>query len=126
MHWGIPLLVTSVDYDENDEKILKDFLNRELKCWIKQVVKTLIHMTINRRREYDIHEMGGCRMGKDPKTSLLNKWNQFHNCTECICNGWRLYDKYRYTKPIAHIYGNDSKSCDHAVNGIEKRKLIII
>ena len=28
----------------------------------------------------DIHEMGGCRMGKDPKTSLLNKWNQLHLC----------------------------------------------
>ena len=28
----------------------------------------------------DIHEMGGCRMGKDPKTSLLNEWNQLHAC----------------------------------------------
>lgn len=28
----------------------------------------------------DIHEMGGVRMGNDPKTSLLNKWNQLHHC----------------------------------------------
>ncbi|MCB0666569.1 MAG: GMC family oxidoreductase, partial [Saprospiraceae bacterium] len=28
----------------------------------------------------DIHEMGGVRMGKDPKTSMLNKWNQIHSC----------------------------------------------
>jgi choline dehydrogenase-like flavoprotein len=28
----------------------------------------------------DIHEMGGVRMGHDPKTSLLNKWNQMHHC----------------------------------------------
>jgi choline dehydrogenase-like flavoprotein len=28
----------------------------------------------------DIHEMGGCRMGKDPKTSLLNEHNQMHHC----------------------------------------------
>ena len=26
----------------------------------------------------DIHEMGGCRMGRDPKTSMLNEWNQLH------------------------------------------------
>jgi choline dehydrogenase-like flavoprotein len=28
----------------------------------------------------DIHEMGGCRMGQDAKTSLLNEWNQLHHC----------------------------------------------
>jgi choline dehydrogenase-like flavoprotein len=28
----------------------------------------------------DIHEMGGCRMGKDPGTSMLNEWNQLHAC----------------------------------------------
>src|SRR5678810_796916 len=28
----------------------------------------------------DIHEMGGVRMGRDPKTSLLNEWNQLHQC----------------------------------------------
>jgi len=28
----------------------------------------------------DIHEMGGVRMGKDPRTSLLNEFNQLHHC----------------------------------------------
>jgi choline dehydrogenase-like flavoprotein len=28
----------------------------------------------------DIHEMGGCRMGKDPETSMLNANNQLHHC----------------------------------------------
>jgi choline dehydrogenase-like flavoprotein len=28
----------------------------------------------------DIHEMGGARMGRDPKTSILNQWNQMHLC----------------------------------------------
>ena len=28
----------------------------------------------------DIHEMGGCRMGRDPATSMLNQWNQLHAC----------------------------------------------
>ena len=32
----------------------------------------------------DIHEMGGVRMGKDPKTSLLNKWNQMHQCPNVL------------------------------------------
>jgi len=78
--WGIPLLVTNVDYDENDEKLLKDFLAQGSEmlsaCGIKNIWQHDNHWAPGR----DIHEMGGCRMGKDPKTSLLNRWNQFHNC----------------------------------------------
>ena len=33
-----------------------------------------------------IHEMGTARMGKDPKTSILNKWNQVHSAKKCFCN----------------------------------------
>lgn len=29
--------------------------------------------------EYSIHEIGTCRMGNDPKQSVLNKWNQSHD-----------------------------------------------
>ena len=79
--WGIPQLITSVDYDDNDEKVLKDFLTQvHQKCLIKQVVKIFNQMIANRRPDLDIHEMGGVRMGKDPKTSMLNKWNQLHAC----------------------------------------------
>jgi choline dehydrogenase-like flavoprotein len=78
--WGIPLLVTNVGYDDNDEKLLKDFLTQSSEmldnCGIKNIHQHDNHWAPGR----DIHEMGGCRMGKDPKTSLLNKWNQFHNC----------------------------------------------
>ena len=35
----------------------------------------------------DIHEMGGVRMGKDPKTSLLNNWNQLHHCKNVFVMG---------------------------------------
>jgi choline dehydrogenase-like flavoprotein len=34
-----------------------------------------------RRPGNENHEMGGVRMGKDPKTSLLNGHNQLHHCT---------------------------------------------
>ena len=62
----------------------------------------------------DIHEMGGVRMGRDPKTSLLNKYNQLHACTQCICYRWRLHDISKYTEPFAYIYGHHSpgrRSC---------------
>ena len=78
--WGIPLLTTSVDYDDNDIKSLKDFLEQAKSMLEVAGCKNIVAHDTGQAPGLDIHEMGGVRMGKDPKTSLLNKWNQFHNC----------------------------------------------
>ena len=78
--WGIPLLVTSVGYDDNDEKLLKDFLTQASEMLDSAGVKNIRQYDNHWAPGRDIHEMGGCRMGKDPKTSLLNGHNQFHQC----------------------------------------------
>lgn len=78
--WGIPLLVTSVGYDDNDEKMIKDFLSASSEMIDKAGCKNIDTYDSKQAPGLDIHEMGGCRMGKDPKTSLLNKWNQMHAC----------------------------------------------
>ncbi|WP_018614805.1 GMC oxidoreductase [Segetibacter koreensis] len=78
--WGIPQLVTSVGYDENDEKMVKDFLNQSAEMLSIAGVKDIIQHDTKQAPGLDIHEMGGCRMGNDPNTSLLNKNNQLHLC----------------------------------------------
>jgi choline dehydrogenase-like flavoprotein len=78
--WGIPLLVTSIDYDDNDEKMTKDFLEQSVAMLEKGGVKEINQHDTHQAPGLDIHEMGGCRMGRDPKTSLLNEWNQMHLC----------------------------------------------
>ncbi|PMD96560.1 GMC family oxidoreductase [Siphonobacter sp. BAB-5405] len=76
--WGIPSLITSVGYDENDEKMTEDFI-RESKTMLEKAGCTNIETHDNRQAPgLDIHEMGGVRMGRDPKTSLLNAHNQMH------------------------------------------------
>lgn len=78
--WGIPLLVTSVGYDDNDEKMVKDFLEQSTAMLEKGGVKEINQYDTHQPPGLDIHEMGGCRMGHNPKTSLLNEWNQLHAC----------------------------------------------
>ncbi len=78
--WGIPLLVTKVSYDDNDERLLKDFLTQSAEMLDRIGVKNITQNDNHWAPGRDIHEMGGCRMGKDPKTSLLNKFNQLHTC----------------------------------------------
>ena len=78
--WGIPLLNVDVDYDENDEKMIQDFFEQFTEMFTKAGFVNIQTNDNKRRPGNDIHEMGGVRMGKDPKTSLLNGWNQLHEC----------------------------------------------
>jgi choline dehydrogenase-like flavoprotein len=78
--WGIPLLKVNVDYDDNDEKILKDFLEQGSEMLSKAGCKDISTSDSKQAPGLDIHEMGGVRMGRDPETSLLNGWNQMHAC----------------------------------------------
>ncbi len=78
--WGIPLLVTDVGYDENDEKMVQDFL-QESRAMLEAIGCRDIHTEDNKQAPgLDIHEMGGARMGDDPKTSMLDKHNALHAC----------------------------------------------
>lgn len=78
--WGIPLLITSVGYDDNDERMTKDFLEQSTVILETAGCKNIQCNDNKQPPGLDIHEMGGCRMGKDPNTSLINKWNQLHHC----------------------------------------------
>jgi choline dehydrogenase-like flavoprotein len=78
--WGIPLLKINVDYDENDQKIIKDFWDQGTEMLGKAGCANIRTFDSNQAPGLDIHEMGGVRMGRDPKTSMLNGWNQMHAC----------------------------------------------
>ncbi len=76
--WGIPRLITSVGYDENDERMTLDFLRESEDMLRKAGCKDIETHDNKQAPGLDIHEMGGVRMGRDPKTSLLNAHNQMH------------------------------------------------
>jgi choline dehydrogenase-like flavoprotein len=77
--YGIPVLHFAAKYGENEFAMAKDAID---------TVSELCHdcgWEVLARHEqmfppgYSIHELGTCRMGADPKTSVLNKWNQSHD-----------------------------------------------
>jgi len=78
--WGIPQLVTSVGYSGNDEGMVKDFLQQSAEMLEVSGCKNISPQDLKWAPGLDIHEMGGCRMGRDPKTSMLNGNNQLHAC----------------------------------------------
>ena len=78
--WGIPLLHIDIDYDDNDEKMIQDFFSEMTNMYQKAGFTNIKTHDNGRNPGNDIHEMGGVRMGNDPKTSLLNNYNQLHLC----------------------------------------------
>jgi choline dehydrogenase-like flavoprotein len=121
--WGIPQLVTSVGYDDNDEKLLKDFLNTTAEMLDKAGCKNIQQHDSKQAPGLDIHEMGGVRMGKDPKTSLLNKWNQFHNCPNVFVTDGACMTSTSTQNPSLTFMAITARAANHAVEELKKGNL---
>jgi choline dehydrogenase-like flavoprotein len=121
--WGIPLLVTNVGYDENDEKLLKDFLTQSAEMLDNIGVKNITQNDNHWAPGRDIHEMGGCRMGKDPKTSLLNKWNQFHQCNNVFVTDGACMTSTANQSPSILYMALTARAAGHAVEEMKKGNL---
>jgi choline dehydrogenase-like flavoprotein len=121
--WGVPQLVTSVGYTENDEKLIKDFHA----CGSEMLAKagaTRITTTDDRRRPgLDIHEMGGVRMGKDPKQSLLNRWNQLHACSNVFVTDGACMASTGTQNPSLTFMALTARAARHAVEELKRGNL---
>jgi len=72
------VLKISIDYDDNDEKMVKDFQEQLSEMYTRAGFANIKVTDLKQAPGLDIHEMGGVRLGRDPKTSLLNEWKQLH------------------------------------------------
>jgi choline dehydrogenase-like flavoprotein len=121
--WGMPLLSISVDYDENDEKSLKDFLNEGAEMLNKAGCKNISTNDSKQSPGLDIHEVGGVRMGKDPKTSLLNKWNQMHECTNVFVTDGACMTSTGTQNPSITFMALTARAANRAVDELKKGNL---
>jgi choline dehydrogenase-like flavoprotein len=118
--WGIPQLITSVGYDENDERLLQDFLNQTGEMLAKAGCKDIQLNDSHQAPGLDIHEMGGCRMGKDPKTSMLNKWNQMHQCPNVLVTDGSCMVSTSTQNPSLTFMAITARAANHAVEEMKR------
>jgi choline dehydrogenase-like flavoprotein len=121
--WGIPELVFSVDYDENDVRSLKDYLQQASEMLETAGCRDIQAKDSKQAPGLDIHEMGGCRMGKDPKTSLLNKFNQFHLCPNVFVTDGAAMVSTSTQNPSLTFMAFTARAVDHAVSELKKGNL---
>lgn len=121
--WGIPLLITSVGYDDNDEKMLKDFLEQGEAMMHAAGVKEVNKSDNNWPPGLDIHEMGGVCMGKDPQTSLLNEWNQLHHCRNVFVTDGACMTSTGSQSPSILYMAFTARAVNHATEEMKKGNL---
>lgn len=121
--WGIPLLIMSVGYDDNAEKMIRDFLAQSAEMLEKAGCKNINQYDNHQAPGLDIHEMGGCRMGKDPKTSLLNQFNQFHNCKNVFVTDGACMTSTGNQSPSLLYMALTARAVNYAVEEMKKQNL---
>jgi choline dehydrogenase-like flavoprotein len=70
-----------------------------------------------------IHEMGTARMGKDPKTSVLNKYNQVHACKNVFVTDGSFMASSSCVNPSLTYMAFTARAADYAVNELKKQNL---
>jgi choline dehydrogenase-like flavoprotein len=121
--WGIPQLKISVDYDENDNKMVADYIEQLSEMFSKAGFKDIKSNDSHKAPGLDIHEMGGVRMGHDPKTSLLNKWNQLHACKNVFITDGACMTSTSTQNPSLTYMAMTARAADYAVKQINKKEL---
>ena len=121
--WGIPLLVTSVGYDENDDKMIRDW-RTEAKAMLEAAGCHDVESRDNGQAPgLDIHEMGGCRMGNDPKLSMLNKWNQLHSCPNVFVTDGACMTSTGNQSPSILYMTLTARAVNHAAEEMSRQNL---
>ncbi len=121
--WGVPLLNFSVAYDDNDDKMVKDFEDQLSEMYTKAGFTNIKTNDTHQAPGLDIHEMGGVRMGKDPKTSMLNKWNQLHACPNVFVTDGACMTSTSTQNPSLTYMALTARACDYAVAQMKKNEI---
>jgi len=121
--WGIPQLRVNIGYDDEDEKMVKDYLEQISEMFTKAGFKNITTSDSKQAPGLDIHEMGGARMGKDPKTSILNGWNQMHACKNVFVTDGACMTSTATQNPSLTYMALTARAADYAVKELKKRNL---
>lgn len=121
--WDMPLLKIDVGYDANDEKMLADFYAQGQEMLAAAGCTNIRTSDSGQNPGLDIHEMGGVRMGKDPKTSMLNGNNQLHHAPNVFVTDGASMTSTGVQNPSLTFMALTARAVDYAVKQLKKGEL---
>jgi choline dehydrogenase-like flavoprotein len=121
--WGLPLVVFDAAITENEHKMRLDMANDAAEMLEAAGFKNVRSYNNKFSMGGAVHEMGTARMGKDPKTSVLNKWNQVHTCKNVFVTDGAAMTSSSCVNPSLTYMALTARAAAFAVEEVKKKNL---
>jgi choline dehydrogenase-like flavoprotein len=121
--WGLPVLKFDVEIKENEKKMRVDMMNDAKEMLEAAGVKNVTTYDGGYAPGMGIHEMGTARMGRDPKTSVLNGNNQVWDATNVFVTDGACMTSASCVNPSLTYMALTARAADFAVSELKKGNL---
>lgn len=121
--WGLPLVKINFEIKENERAMRKDMQGSAVEMLEKGGFTNIAGFDYDYIGGECVHEMGTVRMGLDPKTSVLNKWNQVHEVPNLFITDGSCMTSSATQNPSLTYMALTARACDHAVEELKKQTL---
>lgn len=121
--WGLNVISFDAEWKENERKMRIDMQNDAIEMLEAAGVKNVKGHDGDGTIGRGIHEMGTARMGHDPKTSVLNKWNQMWDAQNVFVTDGSFMVSANCVNPSLTYMAMTARAVDHAVSELKKQNI---
>ena len=121
--WGLPLVKINFSYGDNESKMIDDIKETASVMLVQAGFKDIDSFKYNRPGGSTIHEMGTARMGHDPKTSVLNQFNQMHAVKNVFVTDGSCMTSSGSQNPSLTYMALTARACAFAVEELKKQNI---
>ncbi len=121
--WGRPTLTIDCSFRDNEKNMYRDSIESMKEMLEKAGAKNVRHDGSMSFPGNANHEMGTARMGKDPKTSVLNKWNQVHDVKNVFITDGSCMASSSCVNPSLTFMALTARAADYAVAEMKRGNL---
>ena len=121
--WGIPVLRINCSWSDNEHKMREDMAEQAGLMLEAAGAKNISTFVNESPPGFCIHEMGTARMGRDPKTSVLNEHNQAHDVDNLFVTDGACMASSACQNPSITYMALTARACDYAVKEMKRGNL---
>jgi choline dehydrogenase-like flavoprotein len=121
--FGMPTLNMDCEWKENEMAMRKDMKQEAAVMLEAAGFKDVKSYDTGSNPGTGIHEMGTARMGRDPKTSVLNEWNQVHACKNVFVTDGSCMASSACQNPSLTYMALTARAANYAVEELKKQNL---